>query len=90
LKGTPLDLTPTEFKLLEAFLKSPGKVYSRLELLEYAIGEAYEGSERSIHTHISNLRKKIEKDPTNPEYIQTVFGVGYKLKPRGEKDENHG
>ncbi|GAV24172.1 DNA-binding response regulator [Carboxydothermus islandicus] len=90
LKGKPLDLTPTEFKLLEALMKNPGKVYSRLELLEYAIGEAYEGYERSIDTHISNLRKKIEKDPANPEYILTVFGVGYKLKPRGEKDENHG
>ncbi|ABB14356.1 response regulator transcription factor [Carboxydothermus hydrogenoformans] len=90
LKGKPLDLTPTEFKLLEAFLKNPGKAYSRLELLEYAIGEAYEGYERTIDTHISNLRKKIEKDPANPEYIQTVFGIGYKLKPRGEKDENHG
>ncbi|GAV22188.1 response regulator transcription factor [Carboxydothermus pertinax] len=79
----PVDLTPTEFKLLEALMKNPGKVFSRLELLEYALGEAYEGYERSIDTHISNLRKKIEKDPANPEYIQTVFGVGYKLKPRG-------
>ena len=83
LNDKPVDLTPTEFKLLEALMKNPGKVYSRLELLEHAIGEAYEGYERSIDTHISNLRKKIEKDPANPEYIQTVFGVGYKLKPRG-------
>ena len=80
LNDKPVDLTPTEFKLLEALMKNPGKVYSRLELLEHAIGEAYEGYERSIDTHISNLRKKIEKDPANPEYIQTVFGVGYKLK----------
>jgi DNA-binding response OmpR family regulator len=77
--GEPVVLTPTEFKLLATLAQAPGRVYSRLQLLEIALGEEYAGYERSIDTHISNLRKKIEKDPGQPKLILTVFGVGYKF-----------
>ncbi len=72
-------LTPTEFNILALMANNPGRVYSRLQLLEAALGEAYSGYERSIDTHISNLRKKIEEDPANPVFIITVFGLGYKF-----------
>ncbi len=72
-------LTPTEFNILALMANNPGRVYSRLQLLEAALGETYSGYERSIDTHISNLRKKIEDDPTNPVFIITVFGLGYKF-----------
>ena len=72
-------LTPTEFSILALMARSPGRVFSRLQLLEACLGEAYSGYERSIDTHISNLRKKIEVNPASPEYIITVFGLGYKF-----------
>ncbi len=78
-KGQPVNLTPTEFNLLAVLFRHPGRVYSRLQLLDAALGEAYQGYERSIDTHISNLRRKIEDDPANPGYIITVYGVGYKF-----------
>jgi len=90
--GQPVELTPTEFSILRVLVENPGKVFSRLQLLDAAFGTAYEGYERSIDTHISNLRRKIEDDPAHPEWILTVFGVGYKLAdPRrrqtgGEKE----
>jgi len=77
-------LTPTEFTLLALLARSPGRVFSRLQLLEACLGEAYSGYERSIDTHISNLRKKIEQDPAHPRYIVTVFGLGYKFNLPGE------
>jgi two-component system OmpR family response regulator len=73
------NLTPTEFKILDFLVRHPEQVFSRLQLMDGALGEAYEGYERSLDTHMSNLRKKIENDPTVPEYIQTIYGVGYKL-----------
>ena len=79
-----LDLTPTEFALLAAMLRAPGRVFSRLQLLDAAQGEAYEGYERTIDAHIKNLRQKLEPDPRNPTYIVTVYGMGYKLSDRGE------
>jgi len=79
VRGEPITLTKTEFKLLTVLIQRPGQVFSRLQLLEIVFGEEYAGYERSVDTHISNLRKKIDKDPANPEYIQTVFGVGYKF-----------
>lgn len=79
VRGTEAVLTPTEFNLLHTLASSPGRVYSRLQLLESALGEEYAGYERSIDTHIRNLRKKIEADPANPRYIVTVFGIGYKF-----------
>ena len=79
LGGRPVELTPTEFALLEALMRAPGRVLSRLQLLEQAQGEAYEGYERTVDAHIKNLRQKIEPDPKNPRYITTVYGVGYRL-----------
>jgi DNA-binding response OmpR family regulator len=79
LHGEPLRLTPKEFKLLEILLKQPGRAWSRLELLEKVFGFDYEGLERTVDVHVMNLRRKIERDPTRPEYIQTVYGVGYKF-----------
>jgi two-component system alkaline phosphatase synthesis response regulator PhoP len=77
--SAPVELTPTEFKLLETFLSNPGYTLTRDDLLEKAMGYAYEGMGRALDTHIRNLRRKIEPDPENPTYIQTVYGVGYRL-----------
>ena len=74
-----IDLTPTEFKLLETLAARPGRVFSRLQLLEASQGDAYEGYERTIDAHIKNLRSKIEPDTKNPYYIETVFGIGYRF-----------
>jgi len=74
-----VELTPSEFELLSAFVRHPGQVFTRLQLLDLTQGEAYEGYERTIDQHIKNLRKKIEPDPSNPRYILTVHGVGYKF-----------
>jgi two-component system, OmpR family, alkaline phosphatase synthesis response regulator PhoP len=75
----PLELTPTEFSLLVTLASQPGRAFSRLQLLEASQGAAYEGYERTIDAHIKNLRAKIEPDPKNPQYIETVFGVGYRF-----------
>ncbi|HPH97073.1 MAG TPA: response regulator transcription factor [Anaerolineaceae bacterium] len=75
----PVELTRTEFNLLEALLSNPGYTLTRDELLEKAVGYAYEGLGRALDTHIRNLRRKIEPDPDNPTYIQTVYGVGYRM-----------
>jgi DNA-binding response OmpR family regulator len=77
--GKPLTLTPTEFKILTTLAKYRGRVFTRLELLEIALGEEYSGYERSIDTHIRNLRKKIETDFAHPEIVLTVHGIGYKM-----------
>lgn len=79
VSGEAVTLTPIEFKLLVSMAKFPGRVYSRLDLLEKVQEDSYEGYERSIDVHIKNLRKKIEKDTKNPDYILTVFGMGYKF-----------
>ena len=77
-----VDLTPTEFGLLQAFMRAPGRVFSRLDLLESLQGDAYEGYERTIDVHIRNLRTKIEPNPKSPVYIETVYGVGYRFSDR--------
>lgn len=79
LSGELMALTPTEYSLLYILAKHPGRPYSRLQLLDMALDESYQGYDRVIDTHISNLRKKIEQDPANPKYIQTVYGIGYKF-----------
>lgn len=79
IESRSIDLTRTEFSLLEAFMTNPGYTLTRDELLEKALGYAYEGMGRALDTHIRNLRRKIEPDPDNPIYIQTMYGVGYKL-----------
>jgi len=76
--GESLDLTPTEFRLLAAVAGQPGRVFSRMQLLEATQGEAYEGYERTIDAHIKNLRQKLSANQ-NTEYIETVFGVGYRF-----------
>lgn len=80
LQGRPLDLTPTEFALLQAFMEHPGHAFTRLELIEQALGYVYDGMERTIDSHVKNLRRKIEPDPKHPTYIETVYGVGYRLR----------
>jgi two-component system alkaline phosphatase synthesis response regulator PhoP len=79
IASAPVELTRTEFNLLETFLSNPGYTLTRDDLLEKAVGYAYEGMGRALDTHIRNLRRKIEPDPDNPIYIQTVYGVGYRL-----------
>lgn len=74
-----LNLTPTEYKILVTLAQKPGRVYSRLQLMNSVMGEAYLNYERSIDTHVSNLRKKVESDPAHPEYIHTVYGIGYRF-----------
>ena len=78
--GTSVDLTPSEFDLLAALMSSPGRVYSRLDLLDVIQGVRYEGYERTIDTHVKNLRAKIEPEPRSPHYIETVYGVGYRFR----------
>lgn len=80
LGDSVIEMTPTEFKLLSTMASFPGKVFTRLQLVDLVQGYSFEGYERTIDTHIKNLRKKIEPDPKNPTYIQTVFGVGYKFR----------
>jgi DNA-binding response OmpR family regulator len=79
VRNKPIDLTPSEFDLLAALMTAPGRVFSRLDLLDLIQGVRYEGYERTIDTHVKNLRSKIEKDPRKPKYIETVYGVGYRL-----------
>jgi DNA-binding response OmpR family regulator len=79
LAGRPLNLTPVEFKLLGVLAKEPGRVFSRTELIEKALGYNYEGFDRTIDVHILNLRRKLEPDPGHPRYIKTVYGTGYKF-----------
>lgn len=79
LKDAPVHLTPKEFQLLETMAKEPGRAFSRLELLERVFGLDYEGVDRTIDVHVLNLRKKIEPDPAQPIYIQTVYGIGYRF-----------
>jgi DNA-binding response OmpR family regulator len=82
------DLTPTEFGLLATLAEQPGRAFSRFQLLEATQGNAYEGYERTIDAHIKNLRAKIESDPKNPQYIETVFGVGYRFSRQASSWEN--
>jgi two-component system alkaline phosphatase synthesis response regulator PhoP len=74
-----IDLTPTEFALLLVFMEQPGYVLTRDELMRRGLGLNFEGVERTLDSHIRNLRQKLEPDPAAPIYIQTVYGVGYRL-----------
>jgi two-component system alkaline phosphatase synthesis response regulator PhoP len=80
--GTPVELTRTEFDILATLAAHPGRVYTRMQLMEAAQGDAYEGYERTIDAHVKNLRRKLGDDPRKPRFVQTVFGVGYKLEER--------
>ncbi|MEH7549389.1 MULTISPECIES: response regulator transcription factor [Bacillaceae] len=77
--GEEITMTPTEFKLLLTLAEKPGIVYSRLQLLKAALEDELLNVERTVDAHISRLRKKIEDDPSNPKYIQTVYGFGYRF-----------
>jgi two-component system alkaline phosphatase synthesis response regulator PhoP len=83
--GILVNLTPSEFDLLAALMAAPGRVFSREDLLRHLPGLPFEGAERSVDVHISNLRKKIETEPNSPRYIETVFGVGYRFSTRAAR-----
>jgi two-component system, OmpR family, alkaline phosphatase synthesis response regulator PhoP len=78
----PLDLTPIEFDLLHTLMKHPGRVLSREQLIEQVWGYDYYGDDRVVDVHIGRLRKKLEDDPTQPDFIATVWGVGYRFEDR--------
>jgi two-component system alkaline phosphatase synthesis response regulator PhoP len=77
--GRRADLTATEFDLLATMAAQPGRVFTRAQLLEAIHGEAFDAYERAVDAHVKNIRRKIEPDPSRPRYIETVFGVGYRL-----------
>lgn len=79
VNGAAVELTPTEFDLLRVLLEQSGFVLTRQELIRRAMGADYEGMDRTLDSHIRNLRQKIEPDPRNPTYVQTIYGVGYRL-----------
>jgi len=80
--GKVIELTPTEFDILVTMAEQPGRVFTRLQLLEATQGNAYEGYERTIDAHIKNLRAKLEPNPKKPRYILTTFGIGYRLEEK--------
>jgi len=79
VNNIPVEVTSTEFQLLAAMARQPGRIFTRGQLLEAVHGVAFESYERAIDTHIKNLRRKVEPDPRQPRYILTVYGVGYRL-----------
>jgi DNA-binding response OmpR family regulator len=83
--GEPLLLTPKEFKLLETMGREPGRAFTRLELVQRVFGDDYEGLERTVDAHIMNLRKKLEPDPSQVRFIQTVYGVGYRFNGQPDR-----
>jgi DNA-binding response OmpR family regulator len=83
--GEPVSVTPSEFRLLATLAASPGRVYSREELIKHALGEDFDGFDRTIDAHVKNLRQKIETDPGQPRYILTVHGLGYRFNTEAAK-----
>ena len=77
--GQAIELTPTEFKILELLAANPGRVFSRLQIVEQIQGYSFEGYERTVDAHVKNLRRKIEDNPKEPVYVHTVYGVGYRM-----------
>jgi two-component system alkaline phosphatase synthesis response regulator PhoP len=77
--GRPVDLTPTEFRLLSTFVREPGRVFTRAQLLDAVHGVAFESYERAVDAHVKNIRRKIEPTPARPRYLLTVHGVGYRF-----------
>lgn len=86
VRNRHVDLTAREFDLLVYFMQSPGRVFNRIQLLNAVWGYHYDGYEHTVNTHINRLRNKIERDPSRPEYIHTVWGVGYRFYAEGEDD----
>jgi DNA-binding response OmpR family regulator len=87
LNGKAVDVTTKEFDLLLHFARNPGRVYSRSQLLDKVWGYGHEGYEHTVNSHINRLRSKIEKDPAQPRYILTVWGVGYKFTDSEERNK---
>jgi DNA-binding response OmpR family regulator len=85
-EGTPVVLTPTEFKILVSLSESPGRVFSREQLVNIVQGYDFEGYDRTIDAHVKNLRHKIEIDSREPRFIRTVYGIGYKFIGRPDED----
>ena len=83
--GQAVQLTATEFDILRVLMEHPGYVWTRGELIRTALGSDFEGIDRTVDSHMRNLRRKIEEDPRNPIYVQTVYGVGYRLGPVEEE-----
>ena len=79
VRGSPVELTPTEWGVLVALTRTPGRVYSRYELINRIRGYEFEGYERTVDSHVKNLRRKIERDPRTPGIVETVLGAGYRL-----------
>lgn len=88
LNGETLELTSKEYDLLMLFFSNPGKAYSREELLNEVWGYTYDGYSHTVNSHINRLRSKIEKDPSEPEYVKTVWGVGYRFTEKKEEQAN--
>ena len=82
LDGKPVDLTAKEFDLLVHFARHPGRVFTRAQLLDSVWGYSHSGYEHTVNSHINRLRTKIENNPNEPEFIETVWGVGYKFRER--------
>ena len=81
VRGEPVRLTPMEFDLLALMLAAPGRVFTREQIVEHLSDKGFAGLERTLNVHVRNLRTKIEGDPEQPEYIETVFGIGYRFRP---------
>ncbi len=88
LNGETLELTSKEYDLLMLFFSNPGKAYSREELLNEVWGYTYDGYSHTVNSHINRLRSKIENDPSEPEYVKTVWGVGYRFAEKEEERAN--
>jgi len=82
LNGQPVTLTASEFRILQVLAGQPGRIFTREDLIDKALDYHFEGYDRTVDAHIKNVRKKIESDPRKPEYIQTVYGVGYRFGGR--------
>jgi DNA-binding response OmpR family regulator len=85
--GRPVELTATEFAILAAMAREPGRVFTRAQLLDAVHGVAFEAYERAIDAHVKNIRRKVEPDPGRPRYLQTVYGVGYRVADSAEPGE---
>jgi DNA-binding response OmpR family regulator len=85
-EGSPVVLTPTEFKILVSLSENPGRVFSREQLVNIVQGYDFEGYDRTIDAHVKNLRHKIEKDSREPKFIRTVYGIGYKFTGKPDED----
>jgi DNA-binding response OmpR family regulator len=86
VRGQEVGLTPIEFDLLALLMRSPGQVFNRTKLVDHLLDSGFTGLDRTLNVHIRNLRTKIEEDPSQPQYVETVFGIGYRFhKPGNER-----